>query len=106
MNFRRYTLFLLVAILTFVIGVSAAVVVGKVNPFTHRRAVRGGCGRLTALPDHRSQWTVYTVYRSDGTVVRAYEVDKTYGLERLGATTADTAPPPPPVVTDRTRPSR
>ena len=52
MNFRRYTLFLLVAILTFVIGVSAAVVVGKVNPFTHRRAVRGGCGRLTALPDH------------------------------------------------------
>jgi hypothetical protein len=102
MNFRRYALFLLVAILTFVIGVSAAIVVGKVNPFAHRREVRGRCGRLSALPAPKNRLTVYTVYRPDGTVVRSFEVDeKTYAFERLSTPTAETAPPT--VVTDAPR---
>lgn len=94
MNLRRYALFLAVAALTFIIGVSAAMLFGKVNPFSHRHHSRKSCVRLTALPDHRSKMMIYTIYRTDGTVVRSYEVDKTYGLESLGATTNEPAPPP------------
>jgi hypothetical protein len=84
MNLRRYASFLVVAILTFVIGVSAAMLFGRVNPFSHRPQSRRSCARLTALPDNKSRMTVYTVYRLDGTIVKSYEVDKTYGPERLG----------------------
>lgn len=104
MNFRRYALLTLVAVLTFVIGVAAAVLVGQVNPFPHRQEARKSCVRLSALPERKSIMTVYTVYRSDGTVVRAYDVDKTEGLDRLGATTSAEPPPPPPVVKDVPRP--
>ncbi|HEV7842422.1 MAG TPA: hypothetical protein VGO69_01935 [Pyrinomonadaceae bacterium] len=100
MNLRRYAWFLLVAVLTFVIGVAAAFLVGQVNPFPHRHEGRKNCVRLSALPERRSSMMVYTVYRTDGTVVKAYEVDKTYGLDRLGATTDEAAPPPPPAMTD------
>jgi hypothetical protein len=97
MNLRRYALFLLVAVLTFVIGVTAAVLVGKVNPFPHVQEARRSCSRLSALPDHRSRITVYTVYRSDGTLLKSYEVDKTYeGTDTLGVTTDELEPPPPP----------
>lgn len=89
MNLRRYTLFFIVAILTFVIGVSAAMLFGRVSPFSHSHKYRRSCGRLTALPDHRNRLTVYTVYKPDGTVVKSYEVDKTYGLERLGTITGE-----------------
>jgi hypothetical protein len=107
MNLRRYWLFLLVAILTFFIGVASAVLVGKVNPFPHvRHSRRGGCRQLSALPTPKRTWTVYTVYRADGTVVRAYEVDKTYGLERLAAPPDEAAVPPPPVVVEVPRPPR
>jgi hypothetical protein len=109
MNFRRYSLFLIVAILTFFIGVAAARLVGGGNPFPHlREPRRGGCRQLSALPAPKRTWTVYTVYRSDGTVVKAYEVDKTYGLERLGAPPDEAAvqPPAPIVVTDAPRPPR
>lgn len=92
MNLRRYALFLTVAILTFVIGVSAALLFGKVNPFSHRQHARRGCARLTALPDHRSKMMIYTIYRSDGLLMKSYDVDKTYGLERLGEAPAQTAP--------------
>jgi hypothetical protein len=95
MNLRRYALFFTVAILTFVLGVTAAVMFRKVNPFSRGHQTRKSCVRLTALPDHRSKLTVYTVYRQDGTVVKSYEVDSTYGLERLGAKTEEAAPPPP-----------
>lgn len=98
MNLRRYVLFLIVAILTFVIGVTAAVLVGKVNPFSSRHAARGGCRRLSALPAPKNRLTVYTVYRADGTILRSYDVDRTYGLERLGTTTDQVEPPPPPPV--------
>ena len=107
MNFRRYALFLLVAVLTFVMGVAAAVLVGKVNPFSHRQAARRSCSRLSALPAPKNRLTVYTVYRSDGTVLRSFEVDeKTYAFERLAVKTAETAPPPPVIVTEVARPSR
>jgi hypothetical protein len=74
----------MVAILTFVIGVSAAMLFGRVNPFSHRQQTRRSCISLRAQPDHKSRITVYTVYRQDGTVVKSYEVDKTNGFERLG----------------------
>jgi hypothetical protein len=103
MNLRRYALFLLVALLTFVIGVTAAVLVGHVSPFPHRHEGRRRCGRFAALPDSRTKMTVYTVYRLDGTIVKSYEVDKTYGLERIGPMTDEAAPPAPPVITDLPR---
>lgn len=83
MNLRRYTLFLLVAFLTFIVGVTAAVLVGKINPFSHKRyEVRSrGCRRLSALPAApatKNRLTVYTAYRSNGTVY-SYEVDETLG---------------------------
>lgn len=108
MNFRRYALFLLVAVLTFVMGVAAAVLVGQVNPFPHRYEGRKRCVRLSALPERRSSMMIYTVYRSDGTVVKAYDVDKTDGLDKLGAATIEEPPPPPPppVVKDMPRSSR
>jgi hypothetical protein len=106
MNLRRYALFIVVAILTFILGVTAAVVVGGVNPFPHRNQARRGCARLTALPDDRSRLTVYTVYRSDGTVVKSYEVDKTYGLERLGTITDDQVTNAPAIGTDAPRTAR
>ncbi|HEX8747643.1 MAG TPA: hypothetical protein VF717_10630 [Pyrinomonadaceae bacterium] len=84
MNLRRYASFLAVAILTFVIGVSAAMLFRRVNPFSHRQQSRRSCVLLTSLRDNKSRMTVYTVYRQDGTIVKSYEVDKTYGLERLG----------------------
>ena len=100
MNLRRYALFFIVAVLTFAIGVAAAALVGGVNPLAHRHQTRRSCVRLTALPEHRTKMTVYTVYRSDGTVVKAYDVDKTYGLERLGAATDEDAIPPEGEATD------
>jgi hypothetical protein len=95
MNLRRYALFFIVAVLTFVIGLSAAMLFGRFNPFSHSHQSRRGCVRLTALPDHKSRIRVYTVYRSDGTLLKSYEVDKTYGLERLGATTDEATPQTP-----------
>jgi hypothetical protein len=102
MNLRRYALFLIVAILTFVIGVTAAFVVGKVNPFSHRRAGYKGCARLQALPGYKSRFMVYTVYRSDGTILRAYDVDQPSGFERLATPEGELASPPPPVVIKQT----
>jgi hypothetical protein len=96
MSLRRYAFFVAVAILTFVVGVGAAVLVGRVNPFSHRRAAHKGCARLSALPGYKSRFTVYTVYRPDGTVLRAEDVDKTSGFERLGTPEGELAPPPPP----------
>ena len=95
MNLKRFSLHLAIAILTFVIGVSAAMLFGRVNPFSYNRQSRRSCARLTALPDHRSRITVYTVYRPDGRLVKSYEVDKTYGLERLGTITSEESPAPP-----------
>ncbi len=93
MNLRRYALFLMVAVLTFVIGVSTALLFGKVNPFSHRQYSRKkSCARLTALPDHRSKMMIYTIYRKDGALLKSYEVEKTGALERLGETTDETAP--------------
>lgn len=92
MNLRRYALFLTVAVLTFVIGVSTALLFGKVNPFSRTTHARKGCVRLTALPGNKGRMMIYTVYRSDGTLIKSYEVDKTYGLERLGETTDEAAP--------------
>jgi len=108
MNLRRYALFLIVAMLTFVIGLASAALISRVNPFTRVQESHKGCRRLSALPGPKRSMTVYTVYRSDGTVVKAYEVDKTYGLERLGEATGETpaAPPPPPVVTEAGRSTR
>ena len=83
MNFRRYALFLLVALLTFVIGVSAAMLFGKVSPFSRGYRMRGRCARLSALPAPKDRFTVYTIYREDGTIVRPYNVDKTYEADRL-----------------------
>ena len=107
MNLRRYALFFIVAILTFAIGVGAAALVAGANPFSRARK-HGGCRRLSSLPGPRRSLAVYTVYRPDGTVVRAYDVDKAYGLERLGRTSDEAAPPPPPpvIVTEAPRPPR
>lgn len=100
MNLKRVSLYLVVAILTFVIGLSASMLFGaKLNPFSSNRQSRRSCARLTALPDHRSRITVYTVYRPDGTVVKSYEVDKTYGLERLGTITSEEATTTPAQIT-------
>jgi hypothetical protein len=94
MNFRRYALFLLVAILTFVIGVSAAMLFGKVSPFSRRYRMRSRCARLTALPAPKDRFTVYTIYREDGTLVRPYYVDKADGLERLAEPSDEAAAVP------------
>ena len=99
MNLRRYALFLSVAILTFVIGVTAAVLFGRVNPFSRGHRAHRGCARLSALPGYKSRFTVYTVYREDGTVMRAYDASKTDGFERLAAPESDLEPPPPPPAT-------
>ncbi|HEY0323284.1 MAG TPA: hypothetical protein VGC66_20170 [Pyrinomonadaceae bacterium] len=104
MNMRRYALFLIVAILTFVIGVTAAVLVGKVSPFAHQRRAYSRCSHLSALPAlpaPKSRLTVYTVYRYDGTVLRSFEVDDDEGFVRFGEAKDEVAPPPPPpAVTD------
>lgn len=102
MNLRRYTLFLIVAILTFVIGVTAAVLVGNVNPFPQRHASRRSCTRLSALPAPKNRLTVYTVYRLDGTVVREYEVDNTDLMPRQGASNS-IAPATPVAAPDTQR---
>ena len=96
MNLRRYALFLSVAILTFVIGVTAALLFGGATPLSHSRRSYRRCARLSALPDYKSRFTVYTVYREDGTVLRAYDASKTDGFERLAAPDSDLEPPPPP----------
>ena len=105
MNLRRYTLFLIVALLTFIIGVTAAVVIGHVNPFPRARAYRR-CGRVSALPAPNRRSFVYTVYRSDGTVLKSYEVDKTDWTDKLGETSDATAPQPTIVVTESTNSNR
>lgn len=97
MKLRRYALFLVVAILTFVIGVSAALLFGGVTLTAHRSQGRAtGCRRMMLLPDNRSRMTVYTVYREDGTIVKSYEVERASGLERLGTMTGEDEPPQPP----------
>lgn len=96
MKLRRYALFLSAAILTFMIGVAAALLFGGTTLFQHRHETRTRCGRMTLLPDNRSRMTVYTVYRSDGTIVKSYEVEKAGGLERLTLTNDDDPPPVPP----------
>lgn len=96
MNLRRCALFLAVAILTFVIGVTAAFIFGRVNPFSHNHRAHRGCARLSALPGYKSRFTVYTVYREDGTVMRAYDANKTRGFESLSAPESQLEPPPPP----------
>lgn len=95
MKLRRYALFLVVALLTFVIGVGVALLFGGVNLFSHRHEARTRCRRMMLLPDNRSRMTVYTVYRTDGTVVKSYEVEQSNGLERLSLRNEDEAPPPP-----------
>lgn len=96
MNLRRYALFLSVAILTFVIGLTAAFIFGRVNPFSHSNRSYKRCARLYALPGYKSRFTVYTVYREDGTVLRAYDAKQTSGFERLAAPESELEPPPPP----------
>lgn len=106
MNLKRYSSFLIVAILTFVIGVASAVLVGGVNPFPRMRVAHKKSRRcLPSLPGPSKQLTVYTVYRTDGTIVRAYEVDKPDGLVSLGATPEE-IPPPPPFIKDVPPPPR
>ncbi|MBD0369420.1 MAG: hypothetical protein ICV60_01095 [Pyrinomonadaceae bacterium] len=96
MNLRRYVLFLVVAILTFVIGVTAAVLVGHVNPFPRLHVTRSrNCTRLSALPAPKNRLTVYTVYRLDGTVVREYEVDNAYPMLGQGTSNSTIAPATP-----------
>ncbi|HEX8176731.1 MAG TPA: hypothetical protein VF543_16690 [Pyrinomonadaceae bacterium] len=106
MNLRRYASFLAVAILTFVIGVSAAMLFGRVNPFSRRPHSRRNCARLTALPDNKSRMTVYTVYRQDGTIVKSYEVEKSYGLERLSEDGSKEIITMPMISSEAAQPSR
>jgi hypothetical protein len=100
MNLRRYSLFLIVAILTFVIGVTSAVVVGSVNPFPQMHRCRRARLNSLRMPDKRL--TVSTVYRSDGTILRTYEVEKTEWMDKLaeepGPTTTTTTTTAPPAV--------
>lgn len=96
MNLRRYTLFLIVALLTFLIGIASAALFVRVNPFQRAEKTRCGCRRLSSLPGPRKAFTVYTVYRSDGTILRATEVDKASDSDSDVAIPADVEPPPIP----------
>lgn len=93
---RRYLLFLLVAILTFVMGVASAALIGGVALFpqaqTDSSSRRCSQRRLSSIRMPKRSLSVYTFYRSDGTLLKSYEVDRAYGLERLGMDRSEAAP--------------
>ena len=95
MKLRRYTLFLLVALLTFSIGVAAAFLAGASNPLAHKEKRRCGCGRLSSLPGPSKSLRIYTVYRLDGTVLRATEVDEASDSFGPPVSVWSFEPPPP-----------
>ncbi len=96
MNLRRYTLFLIVALLTFSIGVAAAFLTGASNPLAHSEKRRCGSRRLSSLPGPSKSFRVYTVYRSDGTILRAAEADVASDSVTPPASAFTLEPPPPP----------
>ena len=105
MNLRRYSLFLVIALLTFSIGVAAAFVAGAFNPLA--RSEKRRCGhpsrRLSSLPGPTKPFHVFTVYRSDGTILKATDVDENATNPPTSTFNFRVEPPPPPPAP---RPSR